>query len=163
MKLANAALTITLMIAAPATAQPLADMGGTWRGSGWARQTPDGPQETIRCRITNTYDTATLTLSVKGQCAVPGRKLTLSGTLVGQDGSEKITGRWSNPDGLGRTKVSGVQRDGLVAFTFRAKDPATGDDLAQNIVWRLFGDTLRLRATDRADPAIKMSEIEFTR
>lgn len=154
---------IAKIAASAALSEPLADMEGDWRGSGWARQTLQGPQETLRCQITNSYDTPALTLTLSGQCVVPGRRLTISGTLVGSEGVERITGRWSNPDGIGSVRIAGIQRDGIVAFSFSATDPATGRDLAQNVEWRVSDGTLRLRSTDRSDPSILMSDITFGR
>lgn len=152
-----------IVVASAATADPLADMNGTWRGSGWAREIQQGPQETMRCRITNSYDAAVLTLTLTGQCVVPGRRLTISGTLTGTEGVERITGRWSNPDGIGSTRIMGIQRNGIVAFNFNTTDPASGRSLAQNVEWRVSDETLRLRSTDRSDPSIMMSDITFGR
>jgi hypothetical protein len=149
------------LTAVPAIADPLADMEGTWRGSGWARETPQGPQETVRCQTQNDYDEANGTLTISGQCVVPGRRLTISGTLIGSDFSDRITGRWSNPGGIGSVRIVGIQRDGIVAFNFSATDPATGRDLAQNVEWRVSDGALRLRSTDRSDPSIMMSDISF--
>ena len=152
------------MIAASAgAAEPLADMDGTWRGSGWARETQQGPQETVRCQISNSYDSAALTLTLSGRCVVPGWRLSIAGTLTGSEGAERITGRWSNPDGIGSARVVGIQRDGIVAFNFTAYDPGTGRDLAQNVEWRVHDGTLRLRSTDRNDPNVMMSDISFGR
>jgi len=154
---------IALAVASSAAAEPLADMSGSWKGSGWARETQQGPQETLRCQIRNSYDSVALTLTVSGQCVVPGRRLSLSGTLVGSDNAERITGRWSNPDGVGSVRIVGIQRDGIVAFNFKATDPATGRALAQNVEWRVSDTTLRLRSTDRNDPSIMMSDITFSK
>jgi len=157
------AFLIAMTAASTAVSEPLEDMDGTWRGSGWAKETPQSPQETVRCQITNSYETSTLTLTLAGQCVVPGRRLTIAGTLTGSETAEQITGRWSNPDGVGSTRVAGLQRDGIVAFTFSATDPATGRDLAQNVEWRILDDTLRLRSSDRNNPSIMMSDITFDR
>jgi hypothetical protein len=157
------AILLMIFWASMATSEPLAAMDGKWRGSGWARETPSGAQEPVRCHIDNSYDTASNTLTVSGQCAVPGQRFTLSGTLVGDAQSEAMVGRWSNPDGIGSTTILGIRRDGIVAFNFTATDPATGRDLAQNVEWRINSDTLHLRATDRANPDIMMSDISFTR
>lgn len=162
MSLPKLAIILTLC-AAPAQAGPLADMGGSWRGSGWARETQEGPKETLRCQITNSYDTTTLTLTLSGQCIVPGRRLNLSGSIRGTDGSERLTGRWLNPDGVGSTSIVGVQRDGIVAFNFNAVDPATGRKIAQNVEWRVSNSALRLRTTDRDNPDVMMSDISFAR
>lgn len=163
MTLARITCLIGILAASAAVAEPLADMDGTWRGDGWARETPLGPQETVRCQITNTYDAELLTLTLSGQCVVPGRRLTMSGTLTGTGGAEQVSGRWSNPDGAGSARITGIQRDDIVAFTFNATDQATGRDLAQNIEWRVSDGTLHLRSTDRDDPSIMMSDIVFGR
>ena len=163
MFLFNVAFLMALVTASAVLSEPLADMDGTWRGSGWARETAQGPQETVRCQIANTYDRSTLTLTLAGRCVVPGRKLTVSGILTGTQDSERITGRWSNPDGSGSARIVGLQRDGIVAFNFNAVDPATGRNLAQNVEWRVSDRTLRLRSTDRSDPSIMMSDITFDR
>ncbi len=163
MVLSKITFFVAMFVASAGLADPLADMGGTWRGSGWARETQQGPQETVRCQITNRYDSAALTLTLSGQCVVPGRRLAISGTLTGSQEAERITGRWSNPDGIGSVRVVGIQRDGIVAFNFNATDPATGRTFAQNVEWRVSDSTLRLRSTDRKDPAIMMSDISFNR
>jgi hypothetical protein len=152
-----------IFAASAVAADPLAAMAGTWQGTGWARETPQGPQETVRCRITNSYDAPTLTLVLSGRCVVPGRQIAMSGRLTRTQDAERVTGRWYNPDGIGSVAVRGIMRGDSVAFTFSAKDPETGRDLAQNVEWRVMDNALRLRATDRADPRIAMSEISFVR
>ena len=161
MSLVRLTFWMALCVGSAAAADPLADMEGSWRGSGWAREIQEGPKETVRCQINNSYDGVTLTLKLSGRCAVPGRKLTISGTLTGSKESEQITGRWSNPDGIGSVRVSGYQREGVVVFAFDTKDPSTGRDLAQNVEWRLSEGQLRLRSVDRNDPSLKISDISF--
>lgn len=161
MVLAKLVFAAALSAASALAADPLAEMAGSWRGTGWARQTPTGPQETLRCQIRNSYEAGTLTLTLAGQCIVPGRRLKIAGALTGTDGAERITGRWSNPDGGGSVRITGLQRGPIVAFTFTAKDPQTGRNLAQNVEWRLIDGTLRLRSTDRDDPTIMMSDVSF--
>jgi hypothetical protein len=157
-------LIIALLALAPlaVAADPLPDMSGAWSGSGWARQTPDGPKEAVRCRLDNTYDPGARALTVSGKCVVPGRRIDMSGSIIGADGTDRITGRWANPEGAGSVRISGVQQDGLVAFTFSAAGP-DGRSLAQNIEWRVTGGALRLRSTDRTDPSIMMSDLTFRR
>ena len=150
-----------MTVGSAAMAGPLADMAGTWRGSGWAKETPQGPQETVRCKIRNTFDDANHTLTLSGQCVVPGKRISISGELAGSDGQERITGSWSNPDGIGSARVYGIQRDDKVVFNFSVTDPTTGRKLAQAVEWRLSDDALRLRSADRDDPSIIMSDISF--
>jgi hypothetical protein len=136
---------IALIFAANASVgmtEPLARMQGAWAGSGWARETPQGPPETVRCRLENSFDDAAAALSITGQCVVPGRKMVMEGQIRGHAGSDRITGEWVNLNGIGSVGISGVQRGDIVAFTFRAKDPATGRDLAQNIEFRVSDGAL---------------------
>ncbi len=154
---------LLLLLATGAGAEPLADMAGTWRGAGWARETPTGPPETLRCQITNSYEAASLTLTLNGTCVVPGRKLNMAGKLTGQAGKERITGRWFNPDGLGSTRITGAQRDNVVVFAFTAKRPDTGRDLSQSVEWRLSDGQLHFRAVDRTTPGVQMADIVFTK
>lgn len=159
-------IRMTLLIlfsAAAASAEPLADMAGTWSGSGWARETVTGPQETLRCQLSNHYGPAEKILTLAGKCIVPGRRMNIAGTLIGTEGSKRITGQWTNPDGVGRVRVVGIQRDGIVAFNFSALDPQTGRQVAQNIEWRIAVDSLHLRATDRSNPDRMMADISFAR
>ncbi|MEP5728804.1 MAG: hypothetical protein ABJL67_05475 [Sulfitobacter sp.] len=161
MSLFKITFLIAVAVGTAAFSDPLAAMVGVWKGTGWARETQQGPQETVRCQITNSYDTSTLTLTITGKCVVPGRRLTMSGTLMGAEGVERITGRWFNPDGIGSVRIVGIQREGIVAFNFSAKDPSSGRNLAQNVEWRVLDGSLRLRSTDRNDPNIMMSDISF--
>lgn len=151
------------LLCSAAGADPLSDMQGAWSGSGWARETPSGPKEALRCRLTNTYDARALALSVSGRCVAAGRKIALAGEIKGRAGSKQITGHWFNPDGLGSVRLSGVQRGDVIAFTFNAKKPETGRDLAQNVEWRVQETLLHLRSSDRSNPEVMMSEITFSR
>ena len=152
---------VFLALASVGSAEPLAQMAGVWSGSGWARETKSGPKEALRCRLSNTFDAGVLTIS--GRCAVPSRKIALAGELRSTKNSERITGHWFNPDGLGSVSIVGVQRGDAVAFTFRAKDPKTQAEVAHNVEWRVTGDSLRMRSNDRAEPSIAMSDVTFIR
>ncbi len=145
----------------PALADPLPDMAGAWTGSGWARQTPGGAKEAVRCRLNNTYNAVARRLEVDGQCAVPGKRLTIGGALIEGDAG-RVRGFWSNPDGPGRTQISGQTQGDAVYFTFRAKEPGTGRDLSQIVTWHAAGGALSFHAVTRDDRA-DMSKIEFTR
>ncbi|MDR6266517.1 hypothetical protein [Roseobacter sp. N2S] len=165
MKLPSVFCVAMICLAPTAQAGALADMAGSWRGSGWVKQTDQGPQETIRCQIENTFDATRLKLTLSGICAVPGQKLTLSGTLNGTPNSTRITGRWSNPDGLGSVRVVGVEQADLIAFTFSTRDPVTEREISQNVEWRVTENTLHLRSADRtkadADTENLLSDVVF--
>lgn len=154
-------LAALILLALPASADPLPDMAGPWVGSGWARQIAGGPQEAVRCQIDNTFDPSAVRLSIKGRCAVPGRRFDIDGALIAQDNG-RVRGHWSNPDGPGRTAISGQIDGDAVHFTFRATDPASGTDVSQVSTWRLDGDVLSFLSVIRSD-CDPMSSIEFHR
>ncbi|CTQ51471.1 hypothetical protein [Jannaschia donghaensis] len=150
-----------LCAATPGLADPLPEMAGAWQGDGMARQTPASEPEIVRCRLDNAYDAARARLRVRGVCAVPGRRFEIDGALAADpDGS--VRGFWSNPDGPGETAVAGRVDGPAVYFTFRARDPDTGGDVSQIVTWRLDGDTLSFRATDRATDG-PMADVTFAR
>lgn len=154
-------LALFLCLASPAFCDPFDGMSGAWTGSGWARQTPGGPQETVRCRLDNTHDAGRSRLWVAGVCAVPGRRFEIGGAMtVGEGG--RVSGSWANPDGPGQTAISGQIQDDAVYFTFRARPPGTSEDVSQIVTWRLAGDGLTLRSLDRAS-GLEMAQIEFSR
>ncbi|APE44478.1 hypothetical protein BOO69_14440 [Sulfitobacter alexandrii] len=154
---------VLAVLATAAAADPLADMAGAWQGSGWARQTPQGPQETVRCRIENRYDEDAGELSINGRCAVPGRQLTLAGRLSSRDGSDRVSGRWFNPDGIGSVPVTGRTTDHGLRMTFSASDPDTGADISQAATWELTGDGLTLRSVHTGQPEVGMADLTFSR
>ena len=150
---------IFVLLSGPAFAQALEQMQGQWTGSGWARETLSSPREVVRCRLKNTYEAGVLAL--KGRCVAAGRKLTLSGEMHSKGSSERITGHWFNPDGLGSVRITGAQSQSAVAFTLQANDPDTGAKLTRKITWRVTSDGLDFRASDPAGPNAIMSEITF--
>jgi hypothetical protein len=155
--------SLAFVITTYAAAEPISEMSGEWTGSGWAKQATNTPEEAIRCRLNNAYNAESETLTVAGRCAVAGKQLTMNGALQQHAGSERITGRWSNPEGIGSVRIVGIQRGNIVAFTFRTTDPKSGQIVSQNIEWRISDGTMRLRSTDRANPLIMMSDITFKR
>ncbi len=160
----NKLIYLVATIAASASlADPLAEMSGSWHGSGWARETQKAPKETVRCKITNTYNDGAQILTLEGRCIVPGRRLKISGIISAAEGSDRITGRWSNPTGLVSAPIVGIKRNGIVAFNFSATNPITGRKQSQNVEWRISNDSLRLRSSNRVDPTIMMSDISFGR
>ncbi|MAM61406.1 hypothetical protein [Maritimibacter sp. UBA3975] len=159
-------LLTALMFVLPAiaaTADPLPLLAGDWTGSGTAREVPEAELDAVRCRITNSYAPERLELTMSGMCVTAGRRLDLSGTIRARDDSAAISGRWSNPDGLGEVRIAGHSGEDFVAFTYSAKDPATGRQLDQNVELRLVGNGFRMRSVDRADRSVSMSDITFTR
>lgn len=148
-------------LTAPASADLLPDMAGTWSGGGWARQTADGPQEAVRCRLENAWEEARSRPRMRGTCAVPGRRFAIDGALA-MDADDAVRGFWSNPDGPGRTGNAGRIQGEAAYFTFSAKRPGTGEQIAQIITWRLDVGQLTLVSTDRLSDSI-MARIDFAR
>lgn len=151
------------LAATPTLANPLEALQGAWTGTGTAREVPEAEMDALRCRITNTYDDARLELTMSGMCVTSGRRLNLSGTIRAAADSAAISGQWSNPDGLGEVRIFGHAGEDFVAFTYNAKDPATGRQLDQNVELRLVGDTFLMRSVDRADRSVAMSDLTFSR
>lgn len=160
----NARLSLAALligIATPALTDPLADMAGGWSGSGIARKSADAPEEAVRCRLDNTWETENSRLRIRGRCAVPGRSFEVHGALA-RRGDGRLRGFWSNPDGPGQTSISGRVEDQKVEFTFSAKDPATGEDVSQIVRWTLEGDVLRFVSWHRVEGVI-MADITLER
>jgi len=151
------------LAAGGATAETaLSQMEGAWAGSGWAKRTPNHPQEKIRCRMTNTYDQAREAISVDGLCAVSGRQITMAGALqqVADDG--RLEGQWDNSIGGGQSSVEGQIADGMVYVEVEAAAIGSGDDVSQTLRWSFANDGgLLLQSTLLEDPSIVMSEITF--
>lgn len=158
-------LILALALALPtiASADPFAGLAGDWSGSGTVRETPQGPLEQVRCRISNNHDASRGHLTMKGLCVLAGKRLTVAGTLNKAADGRAVTGVWTNPDGPGDVPVSGHAGEDFIAFTYRADDPVSGRALDQNVELRVLDDGFRLRSVDRADRSISMSDITFAR
>lgn len=144
-----------------AWANPLAEMAGNWSGSGWARQTAGGPQEPLRCRIENKFNTATSRLKVRGACAVPGRRFDVNGALNGSD-PERLRGFFRNPEGAGRAELSGQINEDAAVFAFQVTVPKTGEKISQVVSWKVTEAGLSFRAMDRTTREIT-AELTFAR
>lgn len=151
-----------IFLASPALSDPLQDMAGTWRGTGWAKRTADSAQEPVKCRLKNTYDASARRITVAGKCVVPGRKIDMAGHIEAKK-SGTATGRWFNPDGLGSTKLTGTYTNGRILFSFRVKDPKDDTIVSQSIEWTTTSDSLRMRSADTSAPDVPMADIRFTR
>ena len=141
----------------------LSSLDGSWSGSGWAKRNSGSPREVVRCRIKNTYVDASQRLVVIGKCAVPGRKFDLSGTVSARDGSNEINGRWSNPFGMGSTRVNGRRSGDQILFTFRAKDPETKTLVNQAMKWIRSGEGFSITTLNLEENGDVSSKIEFRR
>lgn len=141
----------------------LSSLDGRWSGSGWAKRNSGSPREVVRCRIKNTYVDASQRLVVTGKCVVPGRKFDLSGTVSARDGSNEINGRWSNPFGMGSTRVNGRRSGDQIRFTFSAKDPETKMLVDQAMKWIRSGEGFSITTLNQEENGEALSKIEFRR
>ncbi|MEM6460673.1 MAG: hypothetical protein AAF724_02015 [Pseudomonadota bacterium] len=162
-------MTVALLafaaLAPPSLAQSpdlLAMLDGRWKGEGWARQNTDGDAEKVRCRIENTYFSKSERLVVKGQCAVPGRKFDLTGTVSRRNGGDVISGQWSNPFGTGNASVRGAQSGNRIDLDFSAPHPDTNRRAAHRMQWDIGDGTFSL-TTRLVDDDITLSELRFSR
>ncbi len=132
------ALAATIFAVSPAIADPLLQsINGQWAGSGWAKRSHGAPRETVRCRITNTYQPDKRRLWIDGKCAAPGRASKVRGYIDELEGTSSFSGRWSNPFGAGSTVIRGRQSSNRIKFRFRIKDPETDQAVAREMIWRI--------------------------
>ncbi len=115
----------------------LSEMAGKWKGTGWGKRNSSAPREGVRCRLTAKYRKKNQKLSVSGKCAATSRTFTLLGHVAEQKNSNKMTGRWINPDGIGSINIAGRRTANKLVFTFMAKDGKTGRKRKYRTVWSL--------------------------
>lgn len=140
----------------------LEDLAGQWVGAGWARRTPNHPQERVRCRIENRYDAAERALSVDGLCAVAGRQLPMVGFLRPTETPGALEGRWENAVGPGAQDVEGRIDGPAILVDLEVSAVGSGDDVSQTLDWRETEDGgLMLRSVLLEEPDVVMSEILF--
>lgn len=144
------------------SANPLATLGGAWKGEGWARQKTSSDAEKVLCRIENNYFRSSMKLVVEGRCAVPGKRFVLTGSVTRKQGDDTITGRWSNPFGAGAATVSGSQSGNRITLRFDAPHPDTGKRVAHLMLWDMEPGKFSL-TTSLPDEGITLSELQFSR
>lgn len=141
----------------------LARMNGEWQGRGWVQRTLDGPRETIRCRTKNSYIDVSRRLVVKGLCALPGRKFKMEGTVSRAGDTNRISGRWSNPFGVGSTSVDGTENGDSVTVAFSARDRETGELLQQSMDWTTSDVGFQMTVRTLEGEQFQRSSVEFKR
>ncbi|MEM9105743.1 MAG: hypothetical protein AAGC96_08810 [Pseudomonadota bacterium] len=144
------------------SADPLATLGGAWKGEGWARQKTSSAAEKVQCRIENEYFRSSQKLIVEGRCAVPGKKFTLTGSMTRKLDGDTITGRWSNPFGAGAAGVSGRQTGNRITLRFAAPHPDTGKRTTHLMIWDIEPGKFSL-ITSLPDEGITLSDLQFSR
>ena len=133
-------------VMSPASEPYLKGMSGTWSGSGWARQHLGSPKEGVRCKVTVNYGSIGNKLMMNGRCAVPGQKFQLRGSLIERRENGEITGRWSNPFGIGRANIKGRRSKDRIVVRLRADAP-NGGIIDQTMVWRLSANRIEMAVT----------------
>lgn len=160
--IAVAAFSFLVQVPVAQSSELLAALDGAWKGQGWAKQKTSTDAERVLCRIENTYFPSSVKLVVEGQCAVPGRKFDLTGSVTRSLSSGTISGRWSNPFGAGGTAVNGAQSESQITLSFSAPHPDTGKRAAHLMFWDIEDGTFSL-TTRLRDDDITMSELQFSR
>ncbi len=141
----------------------LSKYGGKWSGSGWGKRDAGAPRERVRCRMTAKYRAKTRRLSVSGKCAAASRSFTLLGHVAEYRGSNRLTGRWVNPSGMGSVKVAGRRNGNNLIFTFRAKDRKLGKMRQFRTVWKLNRNSFTLNSQVAKGGYRDIGSIRFSR
>lgn len=94
----------------------LSKMAGKWTGQGWALRKQGAPKESVRCRLTAKYSKKARKLSISGKCAASSGTFTLLGHIAEYSNSNKLTGRWVNPKGVGTANVAGSRKGNRLTF-----------------------------------------------
>ncbi|MEP2990447.1 MAG: hypothetical protein ABJN65_04450 [Parasphingorhabdus sp.] len=131
---------------------PLSQYAGKWTGTGWGKRDSSAAREAVRCRMTVKSRKATRKLVFSGKCAATSRTFTLLGHLAHYPGTNKMTGRWVNPDGVGSMNIVGKRRSNILSFEFRAKDRKSGKKQMFRNRWILRGSQFSIH-TDQLTPA----------
>ncbi|MEM6475438.1 MAG: hypothetical protein AAF687_04660 [Pseudomonadota bacterium] len=90
---------------------------------------------------------------MQGKCAAAARNFKISGFLKSA-GRNKVTGRWTNPNGVGAINISGTRGGNAITFQVKAKDPKTKKTRKYRMVWTLARGSMSV-STKLADHETK--------
>lgn len=141
----------------------LSEMTGKWKGTGWGKRNSSAPKEGVRCRLTARFRSKNRKLSVSGKCAATSRTFTLLGHVAEYNGSNKMTGRWVNPSGIGSMKIAGTRKGNNLIFTFIAKEDKTGKRRKYRSIWSLKRNGFDLRSQIAGKTFRDIGNIQFRR
>jgi len=141
----------------------LSDIDGTWSGSGWAVRHEGGARENVRCRLKANYKSRARKLTLSGKCAASSGTYTLLGHIADHPGSNRVTGRWVNPRGIGAVKIAGQRTNNRLTFFFNGKDERTERKVTYKTVWKLGNDRFSLSTGTRAGADDALGTIVFKR
>lgn len=142
---------------------PLSQFAGKWSGTGWGKRDSSAAREAVRCRMTARYRKATRKLVFSGKCAATSRTFTLLGHVAHYPGTNKITGRWVNPDGVGSINISGKRQVNQLSFEFQAKDRNSGEKQTFRNHWNLSSSTFSIRTDQMTPVQSTIGSISFKR
>ncbi|XSC47400.1 hypothetical protein ACF1BQ_019045 [Bradyrhizobium sp. RDT10] len=102
---------LTILGVAPASAQTLENVAGSWSGSGTMKPS-DGPQERVRCKANYAVGSGGLSVKMIVRCASDAYRMELSAN-IDQQGTN-LSGNWFESQYRQGGKVSGRNLDGLI-------------------------------------------------
>lgn len=115
------------VVALPAVAGSLEPFAGSFKGAGTARAKPADAAETARCRVTGTLSDDKLTLKQTGQCAIPGHKVDIGGTVKLDAASDRLTGSWRDVATGRNGSLSGRFDGAAMRLTMVVTNPGAGE------------------------------------
>lgn len=151
-----------LLAAAPAAAASLEPFAGDFKGSGTARVRPSEPAETTRCRIKATLSDDKKTLKQSGQCAVPGHKVDIGGTVRLNPDTGVLSGSWRDVASGRNGELSGRLDGAAMRLTMIVDNPGDNEpsSYTMTVTPTAKGYRLVTRAPGVAEP---LANLDFSR
>lgn len=128
------AALLLAMLPGLALAGSLEPFAGSFKGSGTARAKPADPAETARCRVTGTLSADKRTLTQTGQCAIPGHKVDVGGTVKHDPATDRLTGTWRDVATGRNGSLSGRLDGGAMRLTMVVANPGAGEPATYTMV-----------------------------
>ncbi|MBV7266291.1 hypothetical protein [Erythrobacter ani] len=161
---------IAILIPASASSQPknagtipLSEIAGQWRGDGWAVREEGGTKEGVRCRLKTRYKSGSRKLTISGKCAATSGTYTLLGHIADYPDTNRVTGRWVNPRGVGVVNIAGKRTGNRLTFFYEGKDKETKEKVRYKTVWDLSGDGFSLSTGVGGGANDELGKITFRR
>lgn len=144
-------------------AMPLSKLAGSWKGDGWALRQKGETKEGVRCRLKANYKSQSRRLALSGKCAATSGTYTLLGHIADYPGTNRVTGRWVNPSGVGSVKIAGTRAGNRMTFFFDSKDATTKKKVRYKTVWDLGDNTFSLSTGLGKGSSDALGKITFKR
>lgn len=142
---------------------PLSKLAGTWKGDGWALREKGETREGVRCRLKASYKSGSRKLALSGKCAATSGTYTLLGHIADYPGTNRVTGRWVNPRGIGSVNIAGKRTGNRLTFFFDGKDEKTKRKVRYKTVWDLGNDSFSLSTGTSEGGNDALGKITFKR